>query len=111
MARLHGFPDWFRFHKTKWHGARQVGNAVPPPLARTLASGFMIALGAKPLKPHKTIKLGNSSLLDLDMTSASVYWGIDVPIAKRDRKNGARKRSQEEIEVAFTTQGVIEKHG
>lgn len=31
MARLHGFPDWFRFHTTKWHGARQVGNAVPPP--------------------------------------------------------------------------------
>ncbi len=20
MARLHGFPDWFRFHATKWHG-------------------------------------------------------------------------------------------
>lgn len=30
MARLHGFPDWFRFHATKWHGARQIGNAVPP---------------------------------------------------------------------------------
>lgn len=28
MARLHGFPDWFRFHSTKWHGARQIGNAV-----------------------------------------------------------------------------------
>ena len=34
MARLHGFPDWFRFHETKWHGARQIGNAVAPPLAR-----------------------------------------------------------------------------
>ena len=29
MARLHGFPDWFRFQHTKWHGARQIGNAVP----------------------------------------------------------------------------------
>ena len=37
MARLHGFPDWFRFHVTKWHGARQIGNAVPPPLARAIA--------------------------------------------------------------------------
>ena len=27
MARLHGFPDWFRLHSTKWHGARQVGDA------------------------------------------------------------------------------------
>ena len=35
MARLHGFPDWFRLHSTKWHGARQVGNAVPPPLLVT----------------------------------------------------------------------------
>ena len=31
MARLHGFPDWFRFNVTKWHGARQIGNSVPPP--------------------------------------------------------------------------------
>lgn len=37
MARLHGFPDWFRFHPTKWHGARQVGNAVCPPVARAIA--------------------------------------------------------------------------
>lgn len=32
-ARLQSFPDWHRFHKTKWHGFRQVGNAVPPLLA------------------------------------------------------------------------------
>lgn len=38
MARLHGFPDWFRFNVTKWHGARQIGNAVPPPLARAIAA-------------------------------------------------------------------------
>nr|WP_319923570.1 DNA cytosine methyltransferase [Klebsiella pneumoniae] len=29
-ARLHSYPDWFRFHVTKWHGFRQVGNSVPP---------------------------------------------------------------------------------
>ena len=38
MARLHGFPDWFRLNVTKWHGARQIGNAVPPPLARAIAT-------------------------------------------------------------------------
>jgi len=37
-ARLQSFPDWFRFHPTKWHGFRQVGNAVPPLLARAVAS-------------------------------------------------------------------------
>jgi DNA (cytosine-5)-methyltransferase 1 len=37
MARLSGFPDWFRFDDRTWHGAREVGNAVPPPLARAIA--------------------------------------------------------------------------
>lgn len=36
-ARLHSFPDWYRFHQTKWHGFRQIGNAVPPLLARSVA--------------------------------------------------------------------------
>ena len=39
-ARLQSFPDWFRFHPTKWHGFRQVGNSVPPLLARKLAQEF-----------------------------------------------------------------------
>jgi DNA (cytosine-5)-methyltransferase 1 len=36
-ARLQSFPDWFEFHPTKWHGFRQVGNSVPPILARAVA--------------------------------------------------------------------------
>ncbi|MCL6563862.1 MAG: DNA cytosine methyltransferase [Firmicutes bacterium] len=36
-ARLHSFPDWFEFHSAKWHGFRQIGNAVPPLLARAIA--------------------------------------------------------------------------
>jgi len=36
-ARLHSFPDWFRFHPTKWHGFRQIGSSVPPLLARAVA--------------------------------------------------------------------------
>ena len=39
-ARLHSYPDWFRFHETKWHAFRQIGNSVPPQLAR--AVGFQI---------------------------------------------------------------------
>jgi DNA (cytosine-5)-methyltransferase 1 len=35
-ARFQSFPDWFLFHPVKWHGNRQVGNAVPPVFARTL---------------------------------------------------------------------------
>jgi len=29
-ARLQGFPDWFVFHKTKWHSFRMIGNSVCP---------------------------------------------------------------------------------
>jgi len=36
-ARLHSFPDWFQFHPTRWHGFRQIGNSVPPRLARAVA--------------------------------------------------------------------------
>lgn len=32
-ARLQGFPDWFQFHKTKWHSFRQIGNSVSPIVA------------------------------------------------------------------------------
>ncbi len=35
-ARLSSFPDWFKFFPNKWHGFRQVGNAVPPLLGRAV---------------------------------------------------------------------------
>jgi DNA (cytosine-5)-methyltransferase 1 len=43
-ARLHSFPDWFQFHATKWHGFRQIGNSVPPLLARSVAASVADAL-------------------------------------------------------------------
>ena len=98
MARLHGFPDWFRFHVTKWHGARQIGNAVPPPLARAVAESVRQALGFEPTRPTGSMRLGSSGLLNMDMTEASAHWRVNVPIGKRDRKSGARKRKQQEIE-------------
>ncbi len=99
MARLHGFPDWFRFHVTKWHGARQIGNAVPPPLARAVASSVLAASGLAPEAPRETLALGAAPLLRMDMSEASRYWGIPIPIGNRDRKSGQKKRSQLEIEI------------
>ena len=94
MARLHGFPDWFRFHVTKWHGARQIGNSVPPPLARAVAHEVMRSLGESPSLPNETIELGSAELLGMDMTEAAAYWEVPVPIGKRDRKSGASKRAR-----------------
>lgn len=99
MARLHGFPDWFRFHATKWNGARQIGNAVPPPLARAIAKQVISALGITPRRPKEVQELGSPSLLEMDMSHASAYWNVPVPIGRRDRKSGAQKRKQEEIET------------
>lgn len=103
MARLHGYPDWFRFHVTKWHGARQVGNSVPPPLARAVAGAVIRALGIVPERPSRRLDLGRAELLSLDMGSAADFWKVPVPIGKRDRKNGLRKRKQSEIEAASGT--------
>jgi DNA (cytosine-5)-methyltransferase 1 len=98
MARLHGFPDWFRLQATKWHGARQIGNAVPPPLARAVASCVVRALGVKPTRPTESLALGDPALLYLELSQASEYFGVERPSSKRDRKSGAKKRKQHEIE-------------
>ncbi len=98
MARLHGYPDWFRLHSTKWHGARQIGNSVPPPMARAIAASIVESLGIAPSKPEKVLELGDESLLYVDITSASRLLGVLAPNTKRDRKSGARKRKQHEIE-------------
>lgn len=100
MARLHGFPDWFRFNVTKWHGARQIGNAVPPPLARAVAGSVIKALGGKATRPTDALDLGDEALLTMNSTEAAAYFGVENPIGRRDRKSGAKKRKQEEIEAS-----------
>ena len=103
MARLHGYPDWFRFHVTKWHGARQIGNSVPPPLARAVAIAVIQCLGIVPGRPAQRVALGRPELLSMDMGEAAEYWKVPVPIARRDRKNGLHKRKQSEIEASAPT--------
>ena len=86
-ARLHSYPDWFRLHTTKWHGCRQIGNSVPPLLARAVASELLKAQGIQPSKPKKTLDLGETRLLSLDMSNASVYFKLPRDtIAQRTRK-------------------------
>jgi DNA (cytosine-5)-methyltransferase 1 len=99
MARLHGYPDWFRFHETKWHGARQIGNSVPPPLARAVAAQVMEALGRKPVSPKLPINLGDPGLLRQTVSEAAAEFKIAAPSSRRDRKSGAKKRKQHEIEA------------
>lgn len=99
MARLHGFPDWFRFHATKWHGARQIGNAVAPPIAREIATSIMKSLSLQPEKPQQATRLGDSALLYMEMSEAAEHFGVKPPSSRRDRKSGVKKRKQHEIEA------------
>ena len=44
-ARLHSYPDWFQFHSTRWHAFRQIGNSVPPRLARFVGLEILKVIG------------------------------------------------------------------
>lgn len=85
-ARLHSYPDWFRFHRTIWHGFRQIGNSVPPLLGRAVAASVMTALGEKACKPVGTVRLGDRKLATFNMREAANYFGVDPGvIAPRKR--------------------------
>lgn len=98
-ARLHSYPDWFRFHVTKWHGFRQIGNSVPPLLGRAVAGQIVQALGVKPMKPTKAIALGNGEeLLNFDMSKAASYYSVPTSvIAQRTRKTYGKEKEGEVI--------------
>jgi DNA (cytosine-5)-methyltransferase 1 len=74
-ARLHSYPDWFRFHVTKWHGFRQIGNSVPPFLARAVASKIREAFPA-PKKSDRPVAQGHSRLLSFAMSAAAAHYGV-----------------------------------
>ncbi len=77
-ARLHSFPDWFRLHQTKWHGFRQVGNSVPPLLARAVGQKIVTALCVEPIVPKATLPLGDIELLRFEPTQARNYWQANL---------------------------------
>lgn len=86
-ARLHSYPDWFRFHVTKWHGFRQIGNSVPPLLAQAIAAEIVKAAGVRPTIPETIIKTGSPYLLELAMSEAANHYGVpDTVIPKRTRR-------------------------
>lgn len=86
-ARIHSYPDWFRFHVTKWHGFRQVGNSVPPLLGRAVASEIIKALGIKPCKPESIVQPGNHVLLTFDMSEAAKFFGVQTRIVRGNIAN------------------------
>lgn len=86
-ARLHSYPDWFRFHITKWHGFRQVGNSVPPLLAKALATEIIRALGLLPIKPTEKKSLIKKELLEFNMLHAAQFYGVNPHVIEPRKRN------------------------
>ena len=92
-ARIHSYPDWFRFNKTKWHGFREIGNSVPPLLARVVGAEIVKAMGITPIKPTVLINSGSEELLEFDMRNAADHFGVSRNvIAQRKRKQDGKEK-------------------
>lgn len=79
-ARLHSFPDWFSFHSTVWHGFRQIGNSVPPLLAREVAKQVRVDLGLASVHPARYVELGDCSALGVSMTKAARHFMVSPDV-------------------------------
>ncbi|HEX7891971.1 MAG TPA: DNA cytosine methyltransferase [Ramlibacter sp.] len=103
-ARLHSYPDWFRFNVTKWHGFRQIGNSVPPLLGRAVATEIIRALGVEQVKPLDEVELGPGYLLTMAMKDAARYFGVSQDVISRKRI--PLKQRQDSVEPS-DTQGKL----
>jgi DNA (cytosine-5)-methyltransferase 1 len=93
-ARLHSFPDWFRLHTTKWHGFRQIGNAVVPLVGRAVAREVVQALRLAPPTPNDKVVLGSVELLRMNMSQATVHFDADIAHIPAKRTRGASVTSR-----------------
>jgi DNA (cytosine-5)-methyltransferase 1 len=94
-ARLHSFPDWFRFHVTKWHGFRQIGNSVPPLLARAVAGSIVKAMRLRPTPPKRILELGAEKLLSMTLLEAADYYGVPSTVIARRVRPPSKEESNE----------------
>ena len=86
-ARIHTFPDWFQFHRTIWHGFREIGNAVVPLLAKSLGIEIIKCLNLDESRLEiRELERIDDSILSYKMKQASNFWQVphDV-IPKRKR--------------------------
>jgi DNA (cytosine-5)-methyltransferase 1 len=100
-ARLQGFPDWFGFNATKWHGFHQVGASAPPPVARAVAQSLIVALDLCP-QAQRDEEHPDDSLLFLDLTRAARCLGATV--LPEPRRRGIRHRPRPRTQSKLSAQ-------
>jgi DNA (cytosine-5)-methyltransferase 1 len=93
-ARLHSFPDWFRFHWTKWHGFREVGNSLPPRVGRAVAGQIVAALELQTRKPRRSMECGDPALLYLENIPAAAMFDADMTRIPRNSQRTHTTKTQ-----------------
>jgi DNA (cytosine-5)-methyltransferase 1 len=96
-ARLHSYPDWFRFHVTKWHGFREVGNSVPPFLAKAVAAEMIKLLEVNLKKPQTLIQLEDEKLLSFNISQAAKYYNVDPHVIQSRSRNREQAKDFQNI--------------
>ncbi len=90
-ARLHTFPDWFQFHRTIWHGFREIGNAVIPLLGKSLGTEIIKCLNIdNSTLEIRELDLIDDSILSHNMGQASDFWQVPnnvIPKRKKVKKS------------------------
>ena len=86
-ARLHTFPDWFQFHRTIWHGFREIGNSVIPLIAKSLGTEVIKGLEVD-LSSIKVRKLEqvDDSILSYNMGQASEFWQVPYDVIPKRKR-------------------------
>ena len=76
-SRLHTFPDWFQFHRTIWHGFREIGNAVVPIVAKSIGTEIIKCLNIdKSTLETRELNSVDDSILSFKMRRASNFWQV-----------------------------------
>ena len=89
-SRLHTFADWFQFHRTIWHGFREIGNAVVPLLAKSLGTEIINCLNINSATLEvRELDFVDDSILSYNMRQAAEFWQVPrdvIPKRKRIKK-------------------------
>jgi DNA (cytosine-5)-methyltransferase 1 len=94
-ARLHSFPDWFGFHLTKWHAFQQIGNSVPPFLARAVAGSIIEAMQVEPRNITALFEDRDDELLLLSPREAAERFDMDPELLPKDSR--IRKKAPDPV--------------
>lgn len=92
-ARLHSFPDWFRFHYSKWHGFRQIGNSLPPLLGRAIGAELINTMQIEVSRPTERQELGDPALLTMATYAAADHFKADLDSAPTHKSRHRPKRN------------------